>query len=114
MRPVATYTVVSTLPEPLRRLSELAYNIRWSWDHEAIELFRRLDRDLWEETHHNPVKMLGTLNQSRLNALARDESFLAHLEHVLESFDDYMEDGTKAGMPRKFRRRPGLDRLFLV
>jgi starch phosphorylase len=96
MQPVATYNVVSSIPEALKRLPDLAYNIRWSWDHETIELFRRLDRDLWEDTNHNPVKMLGLLSQSRLNALGLDESFLAHLERVTRSFDEYIEAGKKA------------------
>ena len=90
MQPVATYTVVSSIPESLRRLCEMAYNVRWSWDHETIELFRRMDRDLWEETNHNPVKMLGLLSQNKLNALAREESFLAHLERVTQSYDEYL------------------------
>ena len=34
VKPVATVHVVPNLPEPLTRLRELAYNLRWSWDHE--------------------------------------------------------------------------------
>jgi len=96
MQPVATYTVVSSLPDSLQRLAEIAYNLRWSWDHETIELFRRLDRDLWEETNHNPIKMIGAISQSRLNALARDDSFLAHLDRVTQAFDAYVQSGAKA------------------
>ncbi len=101
MRPVAKYTVVSSIPESLHRLTELAYNIRWSWDHETIDLFRRMDRDLWDQTNHNPVKMLGMVSQSRLNTLAHDEGFLAHLERVLRSFDDYMQHGDRAWYPQE-------------
>jgi glycogen phosphorylase len=46
MRPVRTFHVRPSLPEPLRALEELSYNLRFSWDHETIALFRRLDRDL--------------------------------------------------------------------
>lgn len=102
MQPVATYTVISSIPDPLHRLSELAYNVRWSWDHETIELFRRLDRELWEETDHNPVKMLGMLNQSKLNALAREDSFLAHLERVTQAYDAYMQSGPKSWYPQEY------------
>ncbi|MGD2206383.1 MAG: DUF3417 domain-containing protein, partial [Anaerolineae bacterium] len=59
MRPSYTFRVVPSLPAELERLRELACNLWWSWNHEAIELFRRLDRDLWESTGHNPVLMLG-------------------------------------------------------
>ena len=48
MKPIATYKVVSSMPEALSRLPELAYNIRWAWHHETIDLFRRLGGDLWE------------------------------------------------------------------
>ena len=89
--PVATISVVPNLPEPLRRLRELAYNLRWAWDYETIALFRRLDRDLWEETGHNPVLMLGRISQERLNAACQDASFMAHLQRVCQSFDDYMQ-----------------------
>lgn len=102
MQPVATYTVVSSIPESIHRLQEMAYNVRWSWDHETIELFRRMDRDLWEETNHNPVKMLGLLSQNKLNALAREESFLAHLERVTRSYDSYLQSGQKAWYAQEY------------
>jgi starch phosphorylase len=49
-------------------------------------LFRRLDSSLWESTGHNPVRMLGTIDQRRLESAAKDDSFLAHLERVSEAF----------------------------
>ncbi|MFB3827363.1 MAG: alpha-glucan family phosphorylase [Bryobacteraceae bacterium] len=82
MRPLHTFTVVPVLPAPLARLREIAFNLRWAWDHETIELFRRLDTDLWETTGHNPVRLLGAVPQERLAAAAADDSFLAHLERV--------------------------------
>src|SRR5215207_2526259 len=90
VKPVATITVVPNLPEEFVRLRELAYNLHWAWDHESIALFRRLDRDLWETTGHNPVLMLGMLSQDRLNAACEDAAFIAHMNRVLQSFDAYM------------------------
>jgi len=92
IKPVARINVVPNLPEPLRRLQELAYNLRWAWDHETIALFRRLDRDLWEETGHNPISMLGQVSQERLEAVCEDPAFMANLNQVCESFDAYMGD----------------------
>ncbi|MFB0546068.1 MAG: glycosyltransferase family 1 protein [Anaerolineae bacterium] len=94
MRPIYTFTVVPSLPAELEHLRELAYNLRWSWNHETIDLFRRLDRDLWEETYHNPVWMLGAIDQERLEAAAKDEGFLAHMERVYQGFDQYMSNET--------------------
>ena len=73
MKPIRTYTVVPTLLPRLGRLRDLAYNLRWAWDHATIELFRRLDPELWEATGHNPVLLLGRVDQGRLDSAARDE-----------------------------------------
>ncbi|MFQ5855554.1 MAG: alpha-glucan family phosphorylase [Anaerolineae bacterium] len=89
MKPIRTFTVIPSLPAPLGRMRELAYNLRWAWNHDTIELFRRLDSDLWEATGHNPVLMLGTIDQAQLEAAAADEGFLAHLERVSRDFDAY-------------------------
>ncbi|MDZ4769262.1 MAG: alpha-glucan family phosphorylase [Chloroflexota bacterium] len=90
VKPIITVSVVPNLPKPLERLRELAYNLRWSWHHDTISLFRRLDRDLWEETGHNPVMILGLLDQKRLDALVADSAFMTHFERVLADFDSYM------------------------
>ena len=90
MRPVKTFHVRPALPARLQALEELAYNLRWSWDHETIGLFRRLDRDLWEEAGHNPVLMLGSISQDRLHDAAQDEAFLAHMDRVAADLREYV------------------------
>ncbi len=99
MKPVRTFTVAPKLPPALARLRDLAYNLRWAWNHDAIALFRRLDRELWETSGHNPVLMLGTIDQELLEAAAADEGFLGHLERVCREFDAYL-----AGEAAWFRR----------
>jgi glycogen phosphorylase len=90
MKPIATFKVRPTLPEALKPLLPIAYNLRWSWDHAAIDLFRRFDRDLWETAGRNPVRVLGDLDQSLLEAAANDDSFLAHLHGVSQHLDAYL------------------------
>jgi starch phosphorylase len=85
-----TYTVVPALPEPLARIRELAYNVWWSWNGDALELFRRLDPDLWNDLNNNPIQTLAHLAQRRLDQLAVDRAYLAHLSRVLQAFDTYM------------------------
>lgn len=91
MQPISTFEVVPYLPPPLEALRELAYNLRWTWDHETINLFRRLDRELWESTGHNPVLMLGTISQEKLNDAAEDEGFLSHLNRIYQKLSQYMQ-----------------------
>ncbi len=93
VKPVATVNVVPKLPKALARLEELAYNMRFAWDHETIAVFRRLDPDVWEQVYHNPVKMLGMISQERLKAVQADPAFMANFERVLNEYDDYMNTG---------------------
>ncbi len=90
MKPLQTFAVRPALPAPLARLRDLAYNLRWSWNHATIELFRRLDRDLWESAGNNPVQLLARIGHDRLAEAAQDEGFVNHLEGVSRSLDDYM------------------------
>ncbi len=94
MRAFRTFTVTPYLPEPLEPLRELAYNLWWAWDHDALDLLRRVDRDLWEETHHNPVAMIGSTSQERLDELAADDGFLEHLQLVQAAFREYETNDT--------------------
>ena len=74
--------------------------LRWAWDHDTIELFRRLDSELWESTGHNPVRMLGMMHQCQLEAAARDESFLAHVARTMRELETYLSvESTWTGAP---------------
>ncbi|MCL2877784.1 MAG: alpha-glucan family phosphorylase [Acidobacteria bacterium] len=92
MKPVRTFTVIPRLPVELERLRDLASNLRWAWNSETIELFRRLDHNLWETSGHNPMRMLCDIDQQTLEATAADESFMGNFKKVLASFDAYMEN----------------------
>jgi starch phosphorylase len=91
---LGTYHVVPSLPKNLERLREIAYNLHWSWNPDARELFRRLDRDLWVETNHNPIIMLGHMSQSRLEDVSHDDGFRSHLNRVYNSLQDYLKEKT--------------------
>ncbi len=104
MKPIRTFAVVPKLPPRLEPLRKLAYNLRWAWNHQTIELFRRLDGDLWIATGHNPVSMLGKIDQARLQAAAKDEAFLGHLDRVSKDLDAYLP-GEQAWFPRTYGRR---------
>ena len=91
---VDSLQVVPALPERLQGLREMAYNLLWSWDDEVRVLFVRLDRELWDRTYQNPVLMLGTVSQERLDALARDDSFLSFYERTYARYRQYLEETT--------------------
>src|SRR5271157_2066482 len=99
MRPVHTFSVVPSLPPAIEGLRTVAYNLCWCWSHETVELFRRLGEDLWEKTGHNPVLLLGTIEQAKLDEAANDDAFLAHLRRVESNLETYL-----AGDSTWFRR----------
>jgi starch phosphorylase len=80
----------ASLPVRISRLTELAYNLWWSWALEARELFASIDRTLWELTRHNPVKLLREVPPTRLDMLAQDPSFLRRYDSVMLAFDAAM------------------------
>lgn len=83
---------MKALPAQLGRLNELANNLHWVWDHQAIELFQSLDPELWERTNHNPTAILAALDESRLATLASDPAFLAQLDRASTNLHAYLHD----------------------
>ncbi len=92
MQPIRTFNVSPALPNRLEPLRKLAYNLHFDWNVETKDLFQRLDRDLWETCHHNPVFMLGTISQSRLNEAAEDEGFLAQMDRAARQLEEYLQE----------------------
>ena len=78
------------LPENLAGLGDLAYNLWWSWHPEARMLFKMLDRQLWKESLHNPVKMLKELPAEVLELATNNSDYLRHYDAVLGRFRHYV------------------------
>ena len=85
-----TYNVTPILPATLEPLRDLSFNLWWTWEAAARRLFRELDPELWNETNHNPVRMLQLARQSRLEELAQDKNFLRELKQVFQDFEKYL------------------------
>ncbi len=64
-------------------LTELALDLRWSWNHSADELWARLEPDLWALTH-NPWVVLQTVSRSRLKELLGRPDYRRRVEALLE------------------------------
>jgi glycogen phosphorylase len=85
------FLVTPDIPTPLKDLSEIAGNLWWVWNPDAVELFRRLDRNRWEEVGHNPVRLLNTLPTATLEEAAEDPGYLAHLKRVHTAFRHHLD-----------------------
>ncbi len=90
MKGLFKFSVSLSLPEPLQPLLDLAYNLRWTWTPEAGALFERIDSELWEQTRHNPIEMMGYITLERFEQLMADEDFMRHLGRAKDDLDAYL------------------------
>jgi starch phosphorylase len=65
-------------------LAELALDMRWSWNHAADEVWRKLDPTLWEQTHH-PCVVLQTVSRERLEHVLADPAFRKHVDELVQA-----------------------------
>jgi starch phosphorylase len=92
LKPIRDIEVVPFLPPALEPLRELAYNLRWTWEHEIINLFARLDEELWESCGHNPALLLGMISQVKLQSRANDAGFISQLQRIYQKHQEYMRN----------------------
>ncbi len=92
MRALRSFAVRVSLPEELTVLSHIAMNLRWSWNRRAVDLWRWVDAEAWEEAGHDPVRMLGLVSAERFEQLTDDGPFMSFLASVAEDLDSYMDE----------------------
>ncbi len=73
----------STQMEGFSSLSNLALDMRWSWNHEADEIFQQLDPILWEQTH-NPWVVLQTVSGDSLKRQLSDSAFRQKVQQLVQ------------------------------
>ncbi len=95
IQPLKEFLVRPALPPPLSRISELAYNLLWSWDHAIRSVFRRLDPALWKECNHNPIQLLGRIPQEKLDRAAADPRFLLLYRRACERHVSYLHSTSR-------------------
>ena len=86
-----TVTVRSHIPAALKKLDELAHNLWWTWNYEAIELFRSLDKDLWRKVEKNPIELFNRISYKHLVELSKDEDLIMRMNAVYDNFRRYMD-----------------------
>jgi len=86
-----SFTVKPNIPERLKALEEMANNLWLSWNFDAVQLFMRLDYDVWLASRQNPARTLGRVSQAKLEEIARDTSFLAAMDAVYARYQSYLQ-----------------------
>ncbi|MBP6871044.1 MAG: alpha-glucan family phosphorylase [Bacteroidales bacterium] len=90
-KPIWNRIVVEpSIPKGLEKLSRMFYNLWWTWNHEAEELFEQIDPELWKQSGRNPRILAELLNINRLKSLEKDSAFIQKVDAVYAKFQDYM------------------------
>lgn len=74
----------------LLKLNELAHNVWWCWNVEAIELFESIDAEAFEKMEQNPIALMKELTRKQIDTLEKDENFINKLNKVYDEFKRYM------------------------
>lgn len=78
------------VPDRLSGLIDLAYNLWWSWHPEARVLFKKINREAWKKSIHNPVKMLQETPPEFFDALLVNREYLHRYDIITSRFRQYM------------------------
>ncbi|MDD4923122.1 MAG: alpha-glucan family phosphorylase, partial [Bacteroidales bacterium] len=90
--------VKSTMPPGLEKLQEIAHNIWWSWNPEAMNLFREVEPEC-EACGGNPIVMLENTVYTHLEELAANPAFMTRLNDVYSDFRNYMDEPVNKSIP---------------
>jgi glycogen phosphorylase len=88
------FEVVTQLPESLQSLKKLATNFWWTWNHEIRDLFRSIDKELWDECESNSMLFLNKVSAERWDQLQSDALFTNRVKACEQKLDDYLKDKT--------------------
>lgn len=78
-------------PESLSQsLRTLAYNLWWTWNPEAQQVFQELSPLAWERSNHNAVEVLREISPAELSARLNDQEFRKRVEFALSEFEEYL------------------------
>ena len=99
------------LPERLKPLEELAKNLWWCWNQEAIDLFASIDSQLWKASKGNPLDLLDRIKLSKykdqVSELIQKDEYLVfpnerknEILAFLENAKDVSFSRPKTSLPR--------------
>ena len=76
------------------RVRALAGNLWWSWNPQAQSLFASMHPELWQATHHNPIRTLNLLPPEQRGLIEGDGEFIARLDGCERDLGAYLRAPT--------------------
>ncbi|MBR4683059.1 MAG: alpha-glucan family phosphorylase [Elusimicrobiaceae bacterium] len=89
---IHSFNVQPHLPENIKFLEELANDMWFTWNWQAILLFVQVDPKLWVSAKRNPKWFLGSIPQKRFEELSQDQNFVNNLNQVKEAYYNYKKN----------------------
>jgi glycogen phosphorylase len=77
-------TLLSAEVEGFDSLVELALDMRWSWNHATDEVWRSLDPELWDLTHH-PCDVMQTVSRDKVRSMLANPAFRSKIDALVQS-----------------------------
>jgi len=104
------------LPERLKPLDIISKNLWWSWNQDAIDVFKMIDEELWKTCMGNPILMLDSISARHYLELEKNVKFLKRMDTLYAQFEEYMEGKQHMTGPRiaYFSMEFGLDRSLKI
>jgi starch phosphorylase len=70
-------------------LRDLAYNLWWSWNPAAQQVFHELSPFFWEHSNHSAVEVLNWISGQELRTRLRDRDYFDRVSRVCKDFREY-------------------------
>ncbi len=83
----------------LKELEKLSRNIWWSWNVNAVELFKYINDDKTISECIDPISMLKNVSQERFSKLEIDNTFLKKFKEVITDFSNYINKPFDKDLP---------------
>ena len=93
---IHSFNVQPNLPENIKFLEELANDMWFTWNWQAILLFVKVDAELWTTSKRNPKWFLGCVPQERFEQLSKDENFVNDLNNLRAGADSFQRSNMRA------------------
>ena len=90
------------------KLRELGRNFWWTWQPNAVALFRELDPALWRRVDHNPTEFLKMIPWELVERRAAEMALDSRIDYAFRRLSEYMRDTDSWGKHRGLilRSRP--------
>lgn len=99
MKVIGKLNILTSIPKEFTLLEEIARNLWWTWNHDAIELFKELAGENWDKYGKNPITVLNEVSNELLHEKLTNENFVTKYNKIAEKYNIYMSNDNYTSKP---------------